>query len=295
MKRLFLYFLFIIVLSDGQLLAQYKDIDVRSSKSRIAFVIGNQNYQNHTRLSTTLNDVDSISQALRRCDFEVYSHKNLTYEEMDDVLRFMANKLETGEYNTVLWYYTGHGVEIDKQNFQLPIDAPAVSSASISSLKYKSLQTKAISDVMKENEIEFPIIFLDACRTNLGKGTDGDFSEVNIDGLFVGLSTSQANKSYEGHTNGYFTQALLKHIHTPCLTIGDIFIKVKSDCKKSATQDGYDQEPKSHSDLGNLFYFVPCESAQKNTVNITASVLDSDGDGVPDKSDKCRKIGRAHV
>jgi hypothetical protein len=285
--KYFLLFSVLTLFHQFHIYAQSKDIYNNSNSDKIAFVIGNSNYQNFNKLPTATNDVDSIKNALELCGFEVYAFKNLTLQQMDEARDLLASKLYYNKYSTAVWYFSGHGIEVRDNNYQVPVDAPRPLKENPNAIVYKCLHTKSVIDMIRE-KVKFPIIFLDACRTEVGKGINGDFSEVSADGTFVGLSTGIGTKSWEGGKNGIFTTAFLQHIFTPCQSINDFFDDVKSTCVELSIKYGLpNQKPTPYPRLDSKFYFVPCGTTIMRHNTSKPLLSDRDADGIPDSQDKC--------
>ena len=88
---------------------------------RIAWVVGNSEYVDGV-LPNPVNDAQLVSDSLAALGFEVRLDKNLAslgdFWKSFDVL---APKIEEAE--VFLFYYAGHGIQIENQNYLIPTGA----------------------------------------------------------------------------------------------------------------------------------------------------------------------------
>ncbi len=88
---------------------------------RMALVIGNARYP-QMALTNPENDARVMAATLRRLGFEVTEHVNLGVKDFRKVLRdFCAPRRKTRQVRGV-FYYAGHGVQIEGRNYLLPVD-----------------------------------------------------------------------------------------------------------------------------------------------------------------------------
>src|SRR6476646_11945758 len=89
---------------------------------RVAFVVGNSNYQNVGTLANPANDAAAIAELFRKASFDVVeSRRDLTNTEMRRALREFTEK--TRDADVAVIYYAGHGIEVDGINYLIPVDA----------------------------------------------------------------------------------------------------------------------------------------------------------------------------
>ena len=89
---------------------------------RVALVIGNNQYENIPNLQKAVNDARALGRTLKDLDVELITAENLTRRAMNQKLQEFAAKLGRGD--EALFFFAGHGVQIDGQNFLLPTDIP---------------------------------------------------------------------------------------------------------------------------------------------------------------------------
>ncbi|MGE3832402.1 MAG: caspase domain-containing protein, partial [Parvibaculaceae bacterium] len=170
--------------------------------------------------------------------------------------------------DAALFFYAGHGLQVDGHNFIVPVDARLDMPAK---LKLEAVPMDDILDIM-EQQAKTSIVFLDACRNNPFarslqlKATTR--SAVVADGLaqfstgrgsFIAFSTSPGAVAMDGTgRNSPFTSALLKHLDAPGESINDVMIAVRRDVIKD-TKDF--QRPWEQGSLTERFEFVPGSAA----------------------------------
>lgn len=99
------------------------------TKKGLALVIANADYLQQNKLPTCKKDGNDMQKVLEYLNFDVISGSDLKRTSMYDLI---SKFLETAElYSTILVYYTGHGVQIDGENYFVPIDCEYKNSKAI--------------------------------------------------------------------------------------------------------------------------------------------------------------------
>src|SRR5258708_30215574 len=93
------------------------------AENRVALVIGQSNYRAVTRLPNPANDAKAVVQLLADSGFEVLTAADLSQNEMRArVGDFAAKVAAKGPDTVALLFYAGHGLQIDGENFLVPVD-----------------------------------------------------------------------------------------------------------------------------------------------------------------------------
>ena len=92
---------------------------VSAQEKRAALVIGNGAYTNVPRLNNPVNDVKDVVVALKVLGFEVIEGEDLDLAGMEESLQAF-NKILEGK-DVALFYYSGHGVQVQGENFLIPV------------------------------------------------------------------------------------------------------------------------------------------------------------------------------
>jgi len=243
---------------------------VRNAKEkRIALIIGNANYE-YDKLQNTLNDADDMADMLKKFGFEVILKKDCTKRQIQEAVEEFAEKLN--EENVGLFYYSGHGAQIQGENYLIPITHNMKRESDI---EYEAVSANRILKMMEQSETLANIIILDACRNNpFGK----NFRMKNKNVLKQGLAEMRANGSIvvyatdagsvasdnPGERNGLFTKYLLKNIPSG-ESLLDILTNVNRDVYIESKKQ---QSPFLYSGLRKKFYFRRLEGIKPPSVDI---------------------------
>ncbi len=130
------------------------------SERRIALVIGNGNYK-HAPLKNPVNDAKDIGDALTNLGFTVILKTNVNQRTTEETIREFGKKLRSDGVG--LFYFAGHGLQVEGRNYLLPIGADIESEADI---KYEAVDAGRVLSQMEEAENGLNIVILDACRDN---------------------------------------------------------------------------------------------------------------------------------
>jgi Caspase domain len=198
-------------------------IGAAHAERRVALVVGNSAYEHAATLKNPQNDAREMIRKLEELDFEVVGGLDLDLADMKQRIREFASKLEGSDL--ALFYYAGHGLQVNGENYILPTDAQLKTQVD---LEFESVSINLILRTM-EQATKTNVVFLDACRDNplaeklarsmgtrsasVGRGLAKTSSGV---GTLISFSTQPGNIAFDGEgKNSPFTSALLKHLGTP--------------------------------------------------------------------------------
>jgi uncharacterized caspase-like protein len=99
------------------------EIDRKEGKvARIALLIGNGHYPDaEAPLTQPINDARALSPVLRRAGFYVIAVEDARKAELDAAAERLKSKMEHNA--TVVLFYGGYAIQIDRENFMIPVDA----------------------------------------------------------------------------------------------------------------------------------------------------------------------------
>ena len=107
-------------------------------EQRIALVIGNAKYQVAPQLANPSNDARSVAQLLNNAGFEVTTATDLTRSDMVKVVEDFTSKIaDRGPNAVAMIYYAGHGVQLEGENYLLPVDARISKLADLDGNSYR--------------------------------------------------------------------------------------------------------------------------------------------------------------
>jgi uncharacterized caspase-like protein len=228
---------------------------------KVALVIGNGNYQNANKLPNPANDATDMAVMLKTLGFEVISGTDLDHENM--VARISEFEEATQNAETALFFYAGHGMQVDGQNYLIPVNAKLERK---SSLQFEAIDSEVVYRAMSAPG-RTAIVFLDACRdsplsrrfASIAKSTRSTVAASGLaapstagGGLFIGFATNPNDVAADGEgRNSPFTTALLKFMPTPGLEIQQMMTRVKANVFEATRET---QEPWHNSSLRNEVY-----------------------------------------
>ena len=231
------------------------------NQKRIALVIGNSDYINAGRLSNPINDARGMAKALSSLGFKVLKHEDLGQSDMKRVIDEFGSML--GQYDVSLVFYAGHGIQVNGNNYLIPVDAKISSKKDV---EYNAIDAGRILSKMEDAQSKTNIIILDACRNNpferswnraVKLNGGGGLAFMNAPtGSLIAYSTAPGNTASDGEagTNGVYTSALLEHMKTPNITIEEMFkrVRVTVEAKTDKRQVSWE----STSLKGNFFFKI---------------------------------------
>ena len=204
-----------------------------SAGQRVALVIGNASYAHAPRLANPLNDANDMGAALERLGFAVTRMDNAGQVELRRGLQQFPLAASASEMAVV--FYAGHGIEVDRRNFLVPVDARLLSDADV---EFETVPLDLLSRAV-ERAKGHRLIALDACRDNpfavamqrsgatrsIGRG----LGRVEPSGeTLVAYAAKEGTVASDGEgRNSPYTTALLKHLEEPGLEVGLMFRKVR--------------------------------------------------------------------
>ena len=249
------------------------------AEKRIALVIGNSGYERIGVLPNAANDAVLISDSLRATGFEVTALTDLSEDAMGEALDEFAADAITADVAAV--YFAGHGIQYERVNYLMPVDARLNSAAAIAR---EGIALDQIMDAL--TPVPVSLIFLDACRNNpfaeklmaqaRAEGRTANVTRglavVQAQGdqlvAFATLPDTVASDGTQG--NSPFARALARHIPTPGI---EVSVMMKRVTKDVVSETGGDQRPQQLSQMQREFYFTgKSKPAPRNELDPILSV-----------------------
>ncbi|UTC92450.1 caspase family protein [Treponema denticola] len=238
---------------------------------KIALIIGNSKYSNQeNELKNPANDANSIESVFLKLGIDSIKKINIGVVDFKDALDDFRDELDS--YEVAIFFFAGHGLQIEGQNFLCACDTDFSSENRI---KYSSVALDYLLNVLKKSNILTKIIILDACRNNPFDTTNRSIYVRGLApisaplGTFIAFATSPGQVANDGiGNNGLFTSALLKHIETKDLKIEELFKQTRNTLY---TLTGGTQISWEHTSLMGDFYF----SSSSLTGEFSTSYSDS--------------------
>lgn len=240
---------------------------------RVALTVGISDYVHSPKLANPRRDAAGMSRILRALAFEVIESQDPDLHALIRALEVFYTKAEGAE--AALFFYAGHGLQLDSTNYLVPKDAGLRSV-----LKVKQ-ETIALQDIIEalEARAAITLVFLDACRDNplaeaLARNIPGAGRSAAVPrglapmtlrapGTLVVFAAAPGKTAADGTgTNSPFTTALLRHIPEPGV---EIELTMKRVTRDVAAATGGEQVPERLSRLTAEFVFNPGGSSFEDT------------------------------
>ena len=205
-----------------------------SASERVALVIGNGSYQHAPTLVNPRNDAADVGAAFERLGFQVTRIENAGYSDLRRGLQQFALAASASE--TAVVFYAGHGIEVDKRNYLVPVDARLQSDRDVD---FEAVPMELLSRAV-EGASGLRLIILDACRDNpfiaamhraggtrsIGRG----LSRIEPSGkTLVAYAAKEGTVAADGEgRNSPYTTALLPFLERRDLDVGNVFSKVRN-------------------------------------------------------------------
>ena len=241
----------------------------------VALVIGNDDYQSVPRLEKAGGDARAIAGILGSKGYEVIADFDVTRRNMArDIAEFLA-RIEPGD--TALVYYSGHGVEIEGENYLLPVDITAPEDGGESYIRLESFALSDLLDSVRETGARATLVFLDACRNNpfaaggtkraIG-GARGLGRVTAPEGTFVvfsagaGQTALDALDDRDADPNSIFTRLLLPKLDRQDLELRELISELRVEVRDLARTRNHAQFPAYYDELLGNFYFADAAAGE---------------------------------
>jgi hypothetical protein len=275
---------------------------------KLALVIGNNDYRDVPKLDKAVGDAQAIGQALAGLGFEVTTALDADRRTLNLALSKLYAAIEPGD--TVLIQYSGHGVQIENDNYLLPIDVPAIQDGNTELLKSESLRLLTMMETLAQKGAGSSIFIIDACRNNPfatgGKrsvgGTRGLANVATEKGMFIMYSAGAGQTALDrlseadGEPTSVYTRVLLKRLATPGVKLRDLAASIRDEVEGMGKSVGHEQRPAYYDDLPADFSLAPGSpdpQQQQPAVYVPPKVIADPAPPVDDKAEDARKAWEA--
>ena len=276
--RSFLVFVFVIL-----------PVWATAAADRVALVIGMSEYKTVVPLDNTLNDAKGISKTLRDIGFQVTTVLDAEGETLRTIIDEFAFRSETADL--ALIYFAGHGVEVQGENFLIPVDADVSSNRDIQ--RQGILLKQFLASV--ENARKMRIVILDSCRDN-PFGDELDLAALDETanqaeqtrsigqaglaapspdrGTMVAFAARDGERALDGSgSNSPFALALMENLVKPNLEISLMFRQIRDQVLE---ETGNQQEPHTYGSLSGTPFYIAGASEGSIVASLDPKVAWSD-------------------
>lgn len=136
-------------------------LPAQQQQKRLALVIGNAAYQHGGALKNSVNDAHLIARTLEELGFDVIKETDAGLRDMQRVFKGFVSRMD--DYDVALFFYAGHGMQVDGQNYLIPVDALLEDKMSI---EFEAFKVSSVNRYFAYNDDKLNIMILDACRNN---------------------------------------------------------------------------------------------------------------------------------
>ncbi len=245
---------------------------------RLALVVGMAEYRHIPALRNTVHDARRLSETLSGIGFDVTTLIDAPQAELRDALDDFAFRSETADL--ALIYFAGHGVEVQGENFLIPVDAAVRSNRDIQQ------QSVSLKDMLAavDRARKMRIVILDSCRDNpfgdviaapaepqaIGDAATrggGGLAQPSPDrGTLVAFAARDGQVALDGDgDNSPFALALADRLAEPGVEISLMFRQVRDEVL-AATRN--QQEPHTYGSLPGLPYYIAGAPEQRAEVAV---------------------------
>jgi len=241
-----------------------------AANDRIALVFGMADYRHLPTLTNTRNDAEAISETLEGIGFDVTLSVDASAAEMQQLLDDFAFKSEVADL--ALIYFAGHGIEVQGENFLIPVDAQVSSNRDVQS------QSPSLKNLLAavDRARKMRIVILDSCRDNpLGDSIDlagaetpqsstsettatrggGGLAAAKPDrGTLVAFAAKDGQVALDGSgNNSPFALSLMEKMTQPGLEISLMFRQIRDSV---LDRTGNLQEPHTYGSLTGIPFYL---------------------------------------
>ncbi|RWA68879.1 caspase family protein [Mesorhizobium sp.] len=249
---------------------------------KYALVVGNAAYSGEMALTNPCNDVRAMHATLVALNFQVTKLEDATLKDMKESIDGFVDRLKTDRASVGLFYFSGHGLQIDDQNYVVPVDFDKHGGP-------LATHMVAVQPLIEKMSSDVTLVLLDACRNNPGaqreigtrglsniddarallvggriENTEDDAHTVSgltamkVDpnkNIFIAFAAAPGGFAYDGSGQmSPFTQALVANIDAVDLPLFNLTLRVRQEVL-AITKDK--QRTWDNSSLTDPFFFNP--------------------------------------
>lgn len=225
-----------------------------------ALVIGNAAY-NQAALANPVNDAKAMQALLGRAGFSVELQLDARRDRMIESIERFGQRVQASDTRTAVFYYAGHGAQLDWRNYLLPVD---VSVSSAEALKAGCIDLGLLLDhlarAQRKAEGKTFVVILDACRDN-PFGTAFRIPQKGLSqfdapvGSLLAYATAPGNVASDGEgRNGLYTENLVRELSRQDVRIEDALKRVRLSVRLAS---GGEQIPWESTSLESDVFIFP--------------------------------------
>jgi hypothetical protein len=267
MRRLFVFITLLAVFALSLPVQAARGLQRQEIDQRFALVIGNNDYRSLSKLEKAVNDARAMGKSLTKIGYQTSVLVDADRRQMNTAInRFVENIAGGGEG---ILFFAGHGVQINNQNYLLPVDIE--NPRSEVDVADQGVNLQHLQDKIAQVRAQFTLLVIDACRDNplpkkagrsLG-ASRGMAQASSAEGQMV-IFSAGANQqaldkldSDDRDPNGVFTRELLPWLIKPGVSVRQAMLEVRRAVFAKAKSVNHDQFPAVYDQVLGDYYFVP--------------------------------------
>lgn len=238
-----------------------------SAEARRALIVGINDYREIPPLKKAVGDAEALKATLESLGFTVDLVLNADRRELNRAVSAFQSELQPGD--TALIHFSGHGVEIDGQNYLLPADVPKPQSGQQDFIKSEAVSLGDLMQRVASSGATTRIFIVDACRDNPFAGTGarglgGTRGLTKVDapaGTFVLYSAGYQQSALDRlndadqEPTSVYTRVLTRKLVEPGKQLAVLAQEVRSEVEELAKTAGHVQRPAYYDELSGKFFF----------------------------------------
>jgi uncharacterized caspase-like protein len=179
---------------------------------KVSLVVGNSAYPG-MELRNPVNDAHAVSDLLTSAGFSVDLQLEVTQRAFIEAIERFGKTVRRGGTKLAIFFYAGHGVQLDWRNYLLPVDAQVSTG---DELEARCIDLGLLLDTFADAKDKTHVVILDACRNDPFGGSykpvQAGLSQVDAPvGSLLAYSTSPGSVALDGNRkNGLYTENLIR-------------------------------------------------------------------------------------
>jgi hypothetical protein len=197
--------------------------------ARQALVIGNGDYR-AAPLVNPANDARAVDGLLQQAGFTVTSRIDSRRTDMLTAIEDFGRRVRHADTQLAVFYYAGHGAQLDWRNYLLPVDVHAETPAQI---RQQCVDLGFLLDRISAVQGRTFVIILDACRNDpFGGGyrvEQKGLSQFDAPaGCLLAYSTAPGKVASDGEgNNSLYTENLIRELSVRSVRVEDALKRVR--------------------------------------------------------------------
>ena len=238
-------------------------IERPNGNARKALIFGNNAYKTVSPLENAVADAQAMAKKLELLGYSVTAEFDASRSKMLSTLRRFTYSVQGGD--EVVFFYAGHGVELDGRNYLLPTDIYGDDPRQVQD---DAIELQRVLSDMSDSRAKFTLAVIDACRDNPFKGTGraiggrGLAPTTAATGQMVIFSAGTGQQALDRlgekdkDPNGLFTRIFMQEMAQPNVPIDRVVKKVRQRVVQMAESVGHQQVPAIYDQVVGDFFFV---------------------------------------